>query len=330
MITHLVLDGVADGSLGVALDVVVTAARLSQAGLAATGEPHRGLGQRVVSVDGRPVRTGSGRVLTVDSALSVRALGAGDVLVLPGLGAAAPREVDGLLARADVARGAELLARAAAEGVLVAASCSATFVLAAAGLLDGHEATAPWWLASTFAARFPRVALRADRMVVDSGGVLTAGSAFAHADLMLAVLARTISPSLAHTVARYLILDERISLARCMVMHHLRSADPAIRALETLLTENLERQLTIQEMARATGTSPRTLARRVQKALGTTPQRFAQRLRVAHAVHLLETTARSVDDIAACVGYADPAAFRRIFRRETGEAPRARRARAIP
>jgi transcriptional regulator GlxA family with amidase domain len=43
-------------------------------------------------------------------------------------------------------------------------------------------------------------------------------------------------------------------------------------------------------------------------------------------VHLLETTRRPVDDVAVRVGYADPAAFRRVFRRETGETPRARRA----
>jgi len=83
-------------------------------------------------------------------------------------------------------------------------------------------------------------------------------------------------------------------------------------------------------MARATATSARTLARRVTAALGSTPQRFAQRLRIAKAAHLLETTHRSIEQIAAEVGYADAAAFRRIFRRETGDTPRTRRARPAP
>ncbi len=310
MFTHVVLDGVADGALGVALDVVGAAARLAR----------RPMPQRIVSVDGEAVRTAAGRRLDVDGPLRPRA---DDVLVLPGLSAATETEVIALLGRPDVVRCAELLARAVAKGALVAASCSATFVLASAGLLDGRQATTTWWLGPTFAARFPRVTLRSDHMVVASGRVLTAGSAFAHADLMLAIVGRTSGPSLAHLVARYLVLDERPSQARYMVLEHLRSADPVVRRLERFVTSRIDRQLTLAEMARATATSPRTLARRTATALGTTPLRFAQRLRVARAVHLLETTKSSIDEVAARVGYADAAAFRRVFRRETGESPRA-------
>ena len=324
-ITQLVFDGVADGPVGVALDILGAAERVVHAGLVDVPESRLPTRTRIVSIDGAPVRTAAKRTLAVDGALGLRGLGPGDVLVLPGLGMATAPEIAAALQRADIVRAIELVARAAARGVLVAASCSAAFVLAASGVLDGREATTTWWLGPTFAQRFPRVTLRTDRMVVASGRVFTAGSAFAHADLMLAILAQTLSPSLAHMVARYLVLDERSSQARYMVMDHLRSADPVVRALERFIGSNLERQLTVPQMARATATSPRTLARKLERALGTTPLRFAQRLRIAQAVHLLETTRRSVDEIAARVGYADAAAFRRVFRRETGEAPRATR-----
>ncbi|MCY1075909.1 GlxA family transcriptional regulator [Archangium lansingense] len=327
-VTQLVFDGVADGPVGVALDILGAATRIVHAGLVELPKSRLPTCTRIVSIDGAPVRTAANRTLTVDGALELRGLGSGDVLVLPGLGMPTAPEIAAALERPDIARATELVARAAARGVRVAASCSATFVLATAGVLDGREATTTWWLGPTFAQRFPRVTLRTDQMVVTSGRVLTAGSAFAHADLMLALLAQTLSPSLAHRVAQYLVLDERASQARYMVMEHLRSADPVIRALERFIGSNLERQLTVPQMARATATSPRTLARKLEKALGTTPLRFAQRLRIAQAVHLLETTRRSVDEIAAQVGYADAAAFRRIFRRETGEAPHARRARS--
>jgi transcriptional regulator GlxA family with amidase domain len=324
--TQLVFDGVADGPVAVALDILGAAARIVQAGLIDLPASHLPARARIVSIDGAPVRTAAKRTLAVDGALRLHGLGPGDVLVLPGLGMATAPEIAAALERPDIARATGLVSRAAARGVLVAASCSATFVLAASGVLDGREATTTWWLGPTFTQRFPRVTLRTDRMVVGSGRVFTAGSAFAHADLMLAILTQTLSPSLAHLVAKYLVLDERASQARYMVMDHLRSTDPVIQVLERFILSNLQRQLTVPQMARATATSPRTLARKIEKTLGTTPLRFAQRLRVAQAVHMLETTRRSVDEVAARVGYADAAAFRRIFRRETGEAPRARRA----
>jgi len=324
MITHVVLDGVAEGALGVGVDIVDTAARLVAAGVVPTPQRAQPLRQRVVSLDGRPVRAGNGRAIAVNGALGVRRVKPGDVLVVPGLSAATEPAIERLLARPDSVRAAALLSRASARGAVIAASCSATFVVAAAGLLAGGSATTTWWLAPTFARRFPDVALRADRMVVDEAGVLTAGSAFAHADLMLAVVARIASASLAHMVARYLVLDERVSQSRYMVMEHLRSVDPSLRALERFITENIGRQLALDELARAARVSPRTLARRVKAGLGMTPIELVQRLRVSHAAHRLETTHDSVEEVAARVGYADAAAFRRVFRRYVGETPRGR------
>ena len=104
-----------------------------------------------------------------------------------------------------------------------------------------------------------------------------------------------------------------------------------MRRLEAFVAANLDRQLSLAELASAAATSPRTLARKLAAGLGMTPRRFVQRMRVMRALHLLETTKESIDEIAARVGYADAAAFRRVFRGETGESPRARRrgARAV-
>ncbi|WNG24733.1 helix-turn-helix domain-containing protein [Cystobacter fuscus] len=325
MFVHMVLEGVGDSSLGVGLDVVGTAAELLDAGLAPFPPGMRGLRQRVVSLDGRPVRSAAGRTVAVDGAFSLRGLGKGDVVVLPGMFAANGRTVAKLLAREDIQRAADLLAKAAAKGVMLAASCSATFVLAASGLLEGRTATTTWWLAPQFARLFPRVSLSAERMVVDAGEILTAGSALAHADLMLALVARLAGPSVAHLVTRYLVLDERHSQARYMVMEHLRVSDPGVRAVERFIAQNIGRQLSLDELARVAAVSPRTLARRVHENLGVTPHELVQRIRVSRAAHLLETTHASVDEVAEQVGYADAAAFRRVFRRFAGESPRRRR-----
>jgi transcriptional regulator GlxA family with amidase domain len=326
MIHHLALDGVMEGALGLGLDVVDTGSRLVRAGMAPHPRRGRPLEQRVVSHDGRPPSSVQGRTLSVEGALELRSLRRGDVVVIPGVFATKDSDVERLLGRADVRRVIALLPQAASKGALLAASCSATFLLGAAGLLDGKRATTTWWLMPFFRGRYPSVDLRPDRMVVDAGNVITAGAAFAHADLILSVVARLTSPSAADLAARYLLLDTRASQARYMVMDHLQSFDPVLRALEQFITENIDRQLSLAELARAVGISPRTLARRVEATIRMTPQRFVQRVRVAHASHLLETTRASVEEVAARVGYADSAAFRRVFRRHAGGSPREHRA----
>lgn len=328
MIVHVALDGVLEGALGLGLDLVGGARRLARAGMGATPGAARALVQRVVSVEGAAVRSLQGRAVAVDGPLDVSSLGPGDVVVVPGVFAPDEAAIGRVLARTDVRKVVDTLPEVVARGASVAASCSATFLLGAAGLLDGKSATTTWWLIAAFAKRFPAVELRADRMVVEGGGVLTAGAAFAHADLVLAVIARAATPALADLAARYLVLDSRATQGRYMVLEHLGNFDPMLQKVEAFVAANLDRQLGLAELARAAGTSPRTLARRVEAAAGLTPLGLVQRIRVAHAAHLLETTRASVEEVAERVGYADAAAFRRVFRQHTGDAPRHRHPRA--
>jgi len=51
--------------------------------------------------------------------------------------------------------------------------------------------------------------------------------------------------------------------------------------------------------ARAVGAGERTLERRIRRSSGKSPIAFVQDLRVEEAVHQLETTERSIEEIAA-------------------------------
>lgn len=321
MIVHLVLDGTAESALGIALDVFDAARRL------ASDAKKKAFAQRVVSPDGKPVRAGNGRRVAVGGTFRTPSLRRGDVILLAGITATTPDAIAARLTRPDVTHVLPLLARAARRGVTIAASCSATFVLGDAGLLDGRSATTTWWLARAFASRFPQTTLASERMVVEDRAVLTAGAAFAHADLALALVRRLGGASMAHLVARYLVLEDgRVAQSRYMVLDHTRSDDPVVRRLERHIETHLDHGLSLHELARATATSERTLARRVEQALGTTPGKLVQRIRMTHASHLLATTREPVEAIARRVGYADAAAFRRILRAHTGKSPRELRA----
>jgi transcriptional regulator GlxA family with amidase domain len=208
----LVLDGVFDVGLAAILDTLATANDLAADGSGRVTE------RFVVE------RVGVRRSVRTQQGLSVPVSPAGrgptpDLVIVPALGCKIPDTIDAALARRDVHDAVEWLRRRAADGVPVTAACTATFVLAETGLLDGGSATTTWWLAPLFRQRFPRVELDESRMIVESGRFATAGAALAHLDLVLWLVRRR-SPALAALTARYLIVDSRSSQASYAIPDH--------------------------------------------------------------------------------------------------------------
>jgi transcriptional regulator GlxA family with amidase domain len=116
------------------------------------------------------------------------------------------------------------------------------------------------------------------------------------------------------------VVDERPSQARYIVPSHLARSSSEVSATERWIRRHIGEPIRIPRLARSIGTSPRTLARRIAGATGSGPLAFVRRIRVDAARHLLATTRLPVDEIAARVGYQDPASLRRAFAR-LGERP---------
>ncbi len=313
------MDAVFDSAWSIVMDVLRTASWMAQ----------RRHGTEVYSVlsasiDGGSQSTALGQVITVQAALPD--LGA-DVVVVPGFWATTEDEVGQRLDAPDIDPVGEHLRRLHQAGSVVAAGCTGTFVVANSGLLDGRTATTTWWLAQLFRRRYPRVVLDVDRMVTRSDGLVCSGAAMAHMDLALALVDDLAGPGAADEVGRLLLLEGRASQAKYMASEQLASNDPTVLAAERYVRANLAKGFGIDDLARHVGLSRRSLARRFHDAAGVSPLAFVQRIRVERAVHLLETTDLSIEAVAEAVGHNGVAAFRRIFRRETGRAPSAYRQR---
>lgn len=248
-----------------------------------------------------------------------------DVVLVPAMGAKMPAPLRVALERRDIADAGVLLRQWAAQGAITGAACTGTFVLANAGLLDGETATTSWWLAPTFRECFPNVKLDESRMLVTSARCITAGAALAHLDMALS-LVRSVSPELAALTARYLVMDPRPSQAAFVIPDHLAHSDSIVERFEHWARKELKHGFSLGNAARSIGTSERTLARRLQAVMGKSPLSYFQDLRVERAVHLLQTSTASVDQIAAQVGYADGVTLRSLLRRRIGRGVRELRA----
>lgn len=99
--------------------------------------------------------------------------------------------------------------------------------------------------------------------------------------------------------------------------------DPQIRRALSLLHEDCAKPWTLETLARAAGLSRTALAERFRQALGDTPLNHLRMLRMQKAMQLLANTEHSLEQIAQAVGYQDAFGFSKVFKRSTGQAPRA-------
>jgi len=301
----LALDGVFDLGLAAVLDAFETANELI--GMAELSVPRFEF--RIVGVR-KAVKTSQGLRVPVHAA----GTRAPDCVVVPAIGYKMPGPLEAALARPDVRDAAAALRGWARRGATMTAACIGTFVLAESGLLDHQPATTTWWLAPMFRQRYPNVSLDESNMIVSSGRFVTAGAALSHMDLAL-WLVRRVSPQLAALTAKYLIVDSRPSQSAYALTDHLLHSDPIVLRFEAWARARLADGFSLDDAAKAVGSSKRTLARRMQNVLGKSPLSYFQSLRVERAVHLLKTEDVSVEEVAERVGYAEGATLRTLLRR---------------
>jgi transcriptional regulator GlxA family with amidase domain len=218
------------------------------------------------------------------------------------------------------------------EGTLLCSVCAGAFLLAETGLLDGRPATTHWQSRERFASRFPAVRLDVDRILIDEGDLITAGGLMAWVDLGLRLVDRFLGPSTMLATARQLLVDpggreQRFYRSFAPVLSH---RDAAILKAQHWLQAHCGEKVEVAGMAAAACLGERTFLRRFQAATGLRPTEYLQHLRVGRAREELERADLAVDEIAWRVGYEDPGAFRRTFKRLMGLSPSEYRRRFKP
>ena len=308
----LALGQAGPAALGLTLDALDTANRL-----ASHVDADR-VDWRVLTVGGPSAALRHGLTLPAQAIAGARPR---DVVVVLGIGAAGPEEIERRLAEPDARAAVAWLRVAARRGATLAAACTGVFLLGDAGALDGRRCTTTWWLAGLLARRCPAARVDADAIVLEDRGVWTAGAMTSQLDLMMALIERFGGVALAHEARRRLAAPERVSQAPYIAAGSLANGDRELAAFESFVTERLKSGMTLDDAARALHISTRTLARRIRAATGLSPSRLIQKIRLGGALNLIERTRLPLDRVAESVGLADAAVLHRLVVRHTGQSP---------
>ncbi|NUU24332.1 MAG: helix-turn-helix domain-containing protein [Streptomycetaceae bacterium] len=281
------------------------------------------------SLDGGPVRTSADFAVAVEHACDVFATA--DTLVIPPFTCGPDAEPEWL--PEPLARALELLR----PGARIVSICTASYVLASAGLLDGRRATTHWQEAEPFQRRFPNVRVDPDVLFVDDGDVLTAAGVAAGIDLCMHLLRRDHGSEIANQVARRCVVPPWREGGQAQFIERPVPEPSGTGTAESRAWAlgELHRPITLAEMAARARMSVRTFTRRFRDEVGMTPGQWLTRQRVEHARRLLETTDLAVDRVAERSGFGTaaslrqhmvgaigvpPSAYRQTFRTTAGRA----------
>jgi transcriptional regulator GlxA family with amidase domain len=265
---------------------------------------------------GRTLQTN--RNIALAEALPIHEItGAIDTLVIAG----GPGSETGSYAPEFVA----WIADAAKRSRRIASICTGTFLLGAAGLIDGRNVVTHWKFCDRLAAEFPRGMVHPEPIFLQDGPIYTSAGITAGIDLCLALVEEDQGHGAALDIARFLVMFLVRPGGQAQFSHmlsHQAVTSKPLRELQVWMMENLREDLTVEKLADRLGMSARHFTRVCVKEVKMTPGEFVDRLRVEAAKQMIDSSNMGLKEIADGCGLQTADAMRRTFLRVLGITPR--------
>jgi transcriptional regulator GlxA family with amidase domain len=268
----------------------------------------------VISEGARPIRTSIG--FEISGMQGLERAAEADLICVPASGGQPASQAVIDVLRAAVARGSRVLS-----------VCTGAFTLGEAGLLDGRPCTTHWFHVDELERRFPQAEVTCDVLYVDAGPVITSAGTAAGIDACLHIVRKELGASVANGIARRMVVPPHREGGQAQyIANPVPECDTDTFApLLDWLTEHLDEEYTVEQLAHRAHMSARTFARRFRAETGTTPHAWIKAQRLNRAEHLLETTDEPIERVAVMSGFGSGSLLRHHFVKQRGATPQAYR-----
>jgi transcriptional regulator GlxA family with amidase domain len=217
--------------------------------------------------------------------------------------------------------------RLAALGVDIGAQDTGSYILAAAGLLDGYNATIHWENHDSYLEAFRHVNVVRELFEIDRNRFSCSGG-LSGLDMMLYLIQRQHGSELANAISDKLIYHhtrEGSQPQRMSLQSRFGISNQKLLETAEYMQGHLETPASIPELAARVNISERELERLFRKYLQSTPVAFYRRLRLEKARLLLRQTSHSITNVAIRCGFGSTSHFSRCYRKHYGCAPKEER-----
>ena len=219
------------------------------------------------------------------------------------------------------------LKKAANAGLQLGSTCTGSYVLAKAGLLDGYRCSIHWENIASLTDLFPKVQVRRSIYTIDSDRLTSSGGT-TPIDMMLYLVRRHCGPEVTAGVAEQFVY-ERIrnpdDLQRVPLRHFVGKQSMKLVTAVELMEANIREPISQIELADYVDLSRRQLQRLFHKYLLCTPSRYYLQLRLQRARELLLQTDLSLVEIGAQTGFVSNSHFSKSYKEFYGYSPSSER-----
>jgi len=215
------------------------------------------------------------------------------------------------------------LRRMASHGMEMGAVCTGAYVLAEAGLLDGHQCTLHWENLTAFREEFPELDVTQELYEIDNTRATSAGGTAAM-DMMLTLIGLQAGNEVATMVSDQLIhhrIREGHEGQRMELRNRIGVAHPKLIEAIALMEDNLEEPMNCADLAKSIGLSTRQLERLFRKYLNYVPTKYYLDLRLSRARYLLLQSSMTILDVALASGFVSASHFSKCYRERYRRTP---------
>lgn len=217
----------------------------------------------------------------------------------------------------------------AGNNIAFGSTCTGSYVLAAAGLLDGYRCSVHWENMGPMTDMFPKVHVSRNVYTIDRDRYTCSGGT-SPVDMMLQLIETECGTQVSAGVAEQFIYERirRAGERQRVPLRHLvgNQSEKLVIAVE-LMEANIREPISQVDIAEYTGISRRQLQRLFERYLKCTPSRYYSQIRLARARELLHQTSMSLVEISALTGFVSSSHFSKSYKEQFGHSPSAERKR---
>jgi transcriptional regulator GlxA family with amidase domain len=172
---------------------------------------------------------------------------------------------------------------------------------------------------------YPKIRVEEDRIFINEDNIWTSAGMTACIDLCLALVESDLGVEASRAIAKKMVVYHRRSGGQSQ-FSALLELEPKSDRIQTALSyakRNLNKELSVDELADAANLSRRQFSRAFRLETGQSPARAIEILRIEAARSMIEAGNHPIETVARTNGFADPERMRRAFIRAYGVPPQA-------